>query len=484
MRQFENNSPWLYQTRKRQYPEFIAPKHGEYDSDVVVVGAGIAGIATAFFLLKYTNTTITLVEGHKIAHGATGHNAGQLTSYFERSIKSMVDEFGFEKTMHGQKMIDETWVLLEEMYTDAGLTIPFSRFIGHGGLTSIQQLEHFLDENLLRKKAGLAVEYIRVADQSVALEQLQNHIKNEEYKHLYHVVPHQEILDILETNNTKYIASLSFPKGCMNSALFCYEVILFLKDKYPDRLHIYEKSVVSKVSFHTPETDMRKGRKAVLDLGTVTLYADHVVLCTNGFQSITLIDKGGLELNTRFHHSVHGTVGYMSGYIEQLSKPPTAISYFEQPESTNADPYYYMTRRVFEYGDTNNDHIPDQNLISIGGPERILESSYAYSFYDDYPSQVAADIEKFAEKTILPNSSQIDGAIAPAREHIFTWHGLMGYTSNGVRMIGRDPKEKALLYNLGCNGVGILPSVYGARCVARLVAGESLPPSIFDVLIQ
>jgi glycine/D-amino acid oxidase-like deaminating enzyme len=37
------------------------------------------------------------------------------------------------------------------------------------------------------------------------------------------------------------------------------------------------------------------------------------------------------------------------------------------------------------------------------------------------------------------------------------------------------------MYNLGCNGVGILPSIYGAKRIAQLLAGETLGPSIFDI---
>jgi hypothetical protein len=36
------------------------------------------------------------------------------------------------------------------------------------------------------------------------------------------------------------------------------------------------------------------------------------------------------------------------------------------------------------------------------------------------------------------------------------------------------------MYNLGCNGVGILPSIMGARKIARHVAGEAVPETIFD----
>jgi glycine/D-amino acid oxidase-like deaminating enzyme len=69
---------------------------------------------------------------------------------------------------------------------------------------------------------------------------------------------------------------------------------------------------------------------------------------------------------------------------------------------------------------------------------------------------------------------------APGTAYPYTWHGLMGYTPGRLRVIGADPRNPVLLYNLGCNGVGFLPSVMGGHRVARLLAGEALGPSIFD----
>ena len=56
----------------------------------------------------------------------------------------------------------------------------------------------------------------------------------------------------------------------------------------------------------------------------------------------------------------------------------------------------------------------------------------------------------------------------------------MGYTPNGVRLVGVEPKNRVLLYNLGCNGVGILPSIFGGDRISHILAGEKLSPSIFD----
>ena len=81
-------------------------------------------------------------------------------------------------------------------------------------------------------------------------------------------------------------------------------------------------------------------------------------------------------------------------------------------------------------------------------------------------------IEEFYRKTIID-------AFTDAKSD-FSWHGLMGYTSSGVRIIGRDPYLPSLIYNMGCNGIGILPSIYGGKRVAQIINGETLAPSIFD----
>jgi len=47
-------------------------------------------------------------------------------------------------------------------------------------------------------------------------------------------------------------------------------------------------------------------------------------------------------------------------------------------------------------------------------------------------------------------------------------------------VIGAHPRHPRLLYNLGCNGVGFLPSTYGRRQIARLMQGERLAHTIFD----
>jgi glycine/D-amino acid oxidase-like deaminating enzyme len=47
-------------------------------------------------------------------------------------------------------------------------------------------------------------------------------------------------------------------------------------------------------------------------------------------------------------------------------------------------------------------------------------------------------------------------------------------------VIGPHPRHPRLLYNLGCNGVGFLPSIHGGHRLARMLAGDRPVPSVFD----
>src|SRR5437764_5630405 len=71
-----NRSPWIAQLAPDGPPQ---PLGADMSADVVVVGAGIAGVATAFFVLRSTTRNVLLVERDRVARGATARNAGQLT---------------------------------------------------------------------------------------------------------------------------------------------------------------------------------------------------------------------------------------------------------------------------------------------------------------------------------------------------------------------------------------------------------------------
>ncbi|HYF04686.1 MAG TPA: FAD-binding oxidoreductase [Patescibacteria group bacterium] len=447
-----NNSPWIAQLKRARASDRL---QADIETDVAVVGGGIAGVATAYYILKNTNQNVVILEGRKLAHGATGHNAGQVVSYFERSFSSIVSEYGLTKAVQAQSLVEDAWVLLEEIFKEAQLTLPFSQFNGFAGLSRREQLLRFLEDNRLKRKGGLVPEHIFIAEEMVKNLKLP-HI----YNQFYSILPHRDVLALLESKNPSYIAALSGRKGCLNSALFCEELVGFLLAKYKKRFRLFEHSKVDSIHLHEGF--------AMLRVDTNFVNAKHVVLCTNGFEQFTLLNWAGKQLNHQFHDSVKGVVGFMVGFFTEVSRPATAISYFPKEAVHAEDGYFYFTRRVYE-----NSNGESRNLICIGGPEKVLDDKAHYHRYEqDHPDTAITAINEFLER---------DVANVPAvLNHEFRWHGLMGYTPNLLRVVGPDPVNSVLLYNLGCNGVGILPSVMGGNKISRHIGGQKMSPTIFD----
>jgi glycine/D-amino acid oxidase-like deaminating enzyme len=378
-------------------------------------------------------------------------------SYFERPFADMVKEFGLERTADAWRAVHDSWSLLDEMYTDAHLSVPLARFTGHAGFSSKEQVLGLLEDLRLKKQAGMAFEELLIADHASFLNDIP-----EQYHSLYRKVAHPEVLSRLETTNETFIAVLSDQKGVTNSALLCQEMVHFLEKKYSSRFELHQYTPMKKMILKT--------NHALVDVGEATITTTRVVLCTNGFENFHIINEDGLSIDTRFHHNIKGYVGYMTGYLEKYDKPPIAISYFTDPDATIEDPYFYLTRRQYEY-EKGLQH----NLVCVGGPVVTLADREKYYAHYDYPEQIVGDIDVFVKglHTKAPH-------VAAAAKHRFAWHGLMGYTRNRVRLVGVEPKNPVLLYNLGCNGVGILPSLFGGRRTARLLAGEAVPAMIFD----
>lgn len=454
-----NQSPWLHQLN-RQRP--LQKLTGQLDTKIAIIGGGIAGIATAYYLLKNTDQEVTLIEAGQVAHGASGHNGGFLATYFERTFSSLVQEYGLKKSAEAQLEMEYSWYLLEQLIHDIKLQTQVLLFTGLAGCVDLQEVLVHLRNNELRHKAGISVPQILVSHEAEGVHDIPDI-----YAHLYTLVEKQKILDLLETEDESYIAILQARKGCSNSALLCEEIAGYLLATYPERFKLLE---------HTPVRRLvLKKQHAVLDISkNLLISAEKVVLCTNGFEKIDIVNLAGPGINKKFHAMVRGIVGYMAGYTEERNKPPIEISYLpKRKDHTTVDiftetPYFYLTRRPYDAKGEEN-----KSLICIGGPEALMDDTNDYTLEHPFPDEAKRQIDNFLKYTYKPGPNE-------APEYKFMWHGLMGFTPNGLRLIGPEPANPLLYYNLGCNGVGLMPSIYGGYKISQFIAGIPMKPSLFD----
>ncbi|MEN6513263.1 FAD-dependent oxidoreductase [Methanoculleus sp.] len=85
-------SYWIDTSPETGFP----PLDGGGRMDVTVIGAGIAGITTAF-LLKRAGLTVALIDAYRIARGATGYTTAKITSLHRLIYTELIDRFGEEK---------------------------------------------------------------------------------------------------------------------------------------------------------------------------------------------------------------------------------------------------------------------------------------------------------------------------------------------------------------------------------------------------
>jgi glycine/D-amino acid oxidase-like deaminating enzyme/nitrite reductase/ring-hydroxylating ferredoxin subunit len=87
-----HESLWVATTPTTDYEK---PKEAK-SYDVVIIGGGIAGLMTAYFL-KDTGLTIAVLEAEKIVKGVTGYTTAKLTLAHGLIYDYLIKNFGFDK---------------------------------------------------------------------------------------------------------------------------------------------------------------------------------------------------------------------------------------------------------------------------------------------------------------------------------------------------------------------------------------------------
>lgn len=449
----QNNSPWLTQLDQQRETKTLEQ---DIETDVVIVGGGIAGITTLYFLLKHTDKKVVLLEGHKIAHGATGHNAGQVVAEFERPLKSIVNEFGMKMAVDGLSAVESAWELIDEILQDTEIDVPLKEFIGYGGYESVDQLIADLETEYIKNEHGLIAFPVMVSRESEWFGQI-----SEKYQKMVTVLDQEVISHFLDTVTDTFHAAIAQKKGVTNSALFTEALARWCIDRYPERCAVYEHTAVHGIEMEEVHPFL------ITNLAKIA--CKEIVLCTNGFENFYIHQKGGSDLDIKFHHEVHGAVGYMTGFTTKRDLDYLANYYYEKgsvrkDDPLTSDPYFYVTRRAFDHEGES------LRLVTVGGPEIQLPDRDIYHREFDVA-------KSFHDGSISFMNKMFD--MDDVKEKFF-WHGLMGYTRTGLRIVGREPLDPRLMYNLGCNGVGILPSIMGARKIARHINNEEMTETIFD----
>ena len=126
-------------------------------TDVAIVGAGIAGIATAFFTLRYTDRRVLLVERDRV--GAAARRAAMPASSRPTSSgRSPISptSSATAPAIEAQRAFDDAHDLLDLMVAEAGASVRVERFDGHMGMYNLNHVVVHLRNNLVRRRRRAA----------------------------------------------------------------------------------------------------------------------------------------------------------------------------------------------------------------------------------------------------------------------------------------------------------------------------------------
>ena len=82
-----NNSIWLKGIKTKANKKVLE----DIDTDILIIGGGITGLSTAYFL-RDTDREITLIDKGKIGYGATSYSTGKITYLQDTLLKGNIEK--------------------------------------------------------------------------------------------------------------------------------------------------------------------------------------------------------------------------------------------------------------------------------------------------------------------------------------------------------------------------------------------------------
>ncbi len=266
-------SLWLDSPRS-SWPQL----QSDLECDVAIVGGGISGVATLYFLLTSTEKKVALFEKSFIASGATGHNAGIAIPCIERSFSELIKEFGYEPA---KQLCEEITSGVELLYTISA-KVGFEKELfplaeSYFGHSSVSTLIDWLEEGVFYPESNSAC---WVLDE----EEIRAQIPVDFYSKITWA-SRKEISNLIKREDPTCVGISFGRKKCirMNSALFCQQVLQYLVKTFPNRCRIYENNEILHIDLKPDEQCLHHAFGKVL--------SKDLILCTNGYKNLSIFDR-------------------------------------------------------------------------------------------------------------------------------------------------------------------------------------------------
>lgn len=121
-----HESIWNGHVSKSNYPQL----QGDYRADVVVIGAGITGLTTAWNLKKDGKSVIVLEAG-TVGSGTTGYSTAHITTSYDYDYHQLRLEYGEEEAKLLAQALIQSINHIEQTINEIGINCAFRRLPGY-----------------------------------------------------------------------------------------------------------------------------------------------------------------------------------------------------------------------------------------------------------------------------------------------------------------------------------------------------------------
>ncbi|KAF7376751.1 Fad dependent oxidoreductase [Mycena sanguinolenta] len=426
---------WLQHTRNSLLQEHRTTETLPGKADVTIIGSGLSGAATAYFLLTTgpedkRPKSVVLLEAREACDGATARNGGHCRPDCYRDYRHYKANFGQEQAFKIIQNEMDTLNLTEEIIAKEGIDCDFWRDVA-------------MDQRIAD---ALAASYAEFAADGGPVEGI--------------VMP---ILDPAQAREETRCPSATVAYKSPSSSLFPRKLVLHL-------LTLCIEKYGMNLQTHTPVRRVVSGAgirwRVETDRGVVE--TEKVVYATNAFTA-TLLPE--------FLGHIYPFKGQCSAVV-----PPKAYAGKEMFRQTYGLAYSdYHRRDMQAYGDnklkapaTMADYLiqrPD-GIVIFGGQRGSVPVERLLGNTDD----THADPERTAAlREALPR--HFEGwpkeDLAEGEGLVHAWTGIMGYTTDGFPYVGELQDKPGAFICAGHHGHGMARIMTCARGLAALIQGGS-----------
>ncbi|KAJ5583143.1 FAD dependent oxidoreductase [Penicillium sp. DV-2018c] len=408
------------------------------DRDFAIIGSGITGLAVAKTLLeRHPNATVTVLEARTLCSGATGRNGGQMAANAGEQYMTLAETHGAETA---GKIVDFTFRNLERMRE----LIEEYDAVELSEMQQLQKLRVFLTQE-------------KFDDFSRSIARLERDHPSK--KGLYTILDADTVVEKYGIHGS--FGGALLPAGTVWPYRLVTKVFAALLEKFPNRLTIETHTPVNSIEhLVTHASPIANSYTYTLHTPRGPLRTRTVVHCTNGYSGHLLPHLRGLI------HPFKGTMTVQDAQNAVPNQGSTISWGFHYPPSYNLD-----TKRL-GYGLYYLAQSAKTGYFYFGGENAPLEYSVAG---DD--SFVAEDSVAHLVNTLPRFFGKDDGSNWRV---ISSWSGIMGYSADGLPLVGRLPSSltgragDGEWIAAGFNGYGMANSLMCGEALGLMVLGEDV----------